>query len=93
MTMKIKLSKACTFEGKEYTELDIDFDKLTGKDLVSASKEARLLGDASSVQELSPIYLAVVGAKSAGVSVDMVLSLPARDFTAVKTAAQNFLLE
>lgn len=90
--MKIVLSKPCAFEGKDYNDFNIDFDKLTGKDLVSASKEARLMGDGSSVQELSPIYLAVVGAKAAGVSVDMVLSLPAKDFTAVKTTVQNFLL-
>lgn len=90
--MKIKLSKTYNSEGKEFRELDIDFDRLTGKDLVDASKEARILGDVSPVQELSPTYLAVVGAKAAGISIDTVLALSAKDFTSVKTETQNFLL-
>ncbi|MDR7867610.1 MAG: phage tail assembly protein [Sporomusaceae bacterium] len=90
--MNIKFGKTHTFEGKEYKELKIDLDGLTGKDLVDASREARLLGDAGQVQEFSAVYLAVVSAKAAKVPVDMILALPAKDFTAVKTAVQNFLL-
>jgi len=86
-----KLSASFTFEGKECNELTLDLEGLTGKDLVDATKEARLLGDVSTVQELSPTYLAVVAAKAAKVPVDMILSLPAKDFTAIKTAVQNFL--
>jgi hypothetical protein len=90
--MDVKFGKPHTFEGKEYKELKLDLEGLSGKDLVNASKEARILGDASTVQELSPVYLAVVAAKAAGVPVDMVLSLPAKEFTKVKTEVQNFLL-
>jgi hypothetical protein len=89
--MEIKFGKIHTFEGKEYSGLVIDLDGLSGKSLVDASKEARMLGDVSPVQELSPTYLAVVAAKAAGVPVDMILSLPAKDFTKVKTEVQNFL--
>lgn len=91
--MEIKFGKTHEFEGKEYKSLTLDLDGLTGKSLVDASKEARLLGDASTVQELGPTYLAVVAAKAAKVPVDMIISLSAKDFTKVKTAVQNFLFE
>lgn len=90
--MKIKLSKPHKFEDKEFKELNLDIDGLTGKDLCDASTEARLLKDTSTVQEMSPKYLAVVAAKAAKVPVDMILSLPAKDFTTIKTEVQNFLL-
>ncbi|MDT8901829.1 phage tail assembly protein [Anaeroselena agilis] len=90
--MIYKLQKPHTAEGKEYTELNLDLEKLSGRDLVNAAREARLLGDASQVPETSHTYLAVVAAKAASVNVDVILSLPAKDFTAVKSLVQDFLL-
>ncbi|GAV24810.1 hypothetical protein ciss_07430 [Carboxydothermus islandicus] len=90
---KIIFSKPCVFEGKEYTEIILDFESLTGQDLINASNQARALGDNSPVLELSKTYLAVIAAKAAKVPVDMILALPAKDFTNVTLSVQNFLLE
>jgi len=91
--MKHVLKKTFTFEGKEFTEIDLDIEALTGDDLIKASKEARILGDVAPVQELSMTYLAVVAAKAAKVPVDMINALPAKEFSKVKIVVQNFLLE
>ena len=42
--MKIKLNKPITINGVEMKEIELDFDKLTGADLISASRESGLLG-------------------------------------------------
>lgn len=90
---KIVLSKTYSFEGKEYTELTLDFDSLTGRDVINAEKEARILGDNTPLPEFSKTYQAVLAAKAAKVSVDMLMSLNVRDFTLVTLMVQDFLLE
>ncbi len=90
--MKIKLSKPFAVNGIEIEEIDLNFDKLTGADLIAASRESVLLGDNSLVHELSKQYLAVVAAKASGLNVDDIMKLPAKDFTAITLAVQDFLL-
>ena len=91
--MKITLKKPCSFEGKEYTELDLDIDSLTGQDLIDATSEARARGDKSMVIELSKLYQAVVAAKAAGVLPELIIKLPAKDFVRVTAVTQSFLTE
>lgn len=93
--MEIKLSKPIIFEGKEYTELTLDLDGITGRDLLKVEAEARIIAGSAAalVAELSKSYHAVVAAKAAGVPVDLILALPAKDFTKITVAVQNFLFE
>lgn len=91
--MKINLKKPVTFESKEYTEINAEFDNLTGQDLIDATNEARARGDQSVLVELSKLYQAIVAAKAAKVPVDMVIGLGGKDFVAITKAAQSFLLE
>ena len=91
--MKINLKKPVTFESKEYTEVNAEFDNLTGQDLIDATNEARARGDQSVLVELSKLYQAIVAAKAAKVPVDMVIGLGGKDFVAITKAAQSFLLE
>jgi len=91
--MKIKLSQPITVKGTEVKELNLDFDKLTGNDIINASREAQLLGENIVVPEFSKQYLAIVAAKASGINVEDINNLPARDFTAITIAVQNFLLK
>lgn len=91
--MKVNLKKPVTFESKEYTEINAEFDNLTGQDLIDATNEARARGDQSVLVELSKLYQAIVAAKAAKVPVDMVIGLGGKDFVAITKAAQSFLLE
>lgn len=89
---KVIFSKPFKFEEKEYKELNLDLESLTGQDLIDAANQARLLGDNPTVPELSKAFLAVVAAKASNVPVDLILKLPAKDFSAVTLTVQNFLL-
>lgn len=89
----IAFQKPFSFEDKEYTELRLELAALTGRDLLEASREVRAIGETSPVVELSKSYYAVVGAKAAGVPVDLVLALPAREFSQLTVEVQSFLFE
>lgn len=90
---KVILSKPFSFEGKEYTELVLDLDSLTGNDMINAAKESRVIGDTSAVPEMSKTYLVVLAARAAKVPVDMLLALPGKDFSKVTIRVQDFLFE
>jgi hypothetical protein len=85
----IKLSKPLN----EKTEIGLDLDKLTGQHLIDATVEAHALGDKSPVLELSKTYQAVIAAKAAGVNVDDIIKLPAKDFVKITVEVASFLLE
>ena len=90
--MVIKLKKPLTVKGKELKELHLDFDTLTGNDLVQAEKEVRAMGEKSPFLAVSMQYQAAVAAKAIGCPVDDVLALSGKDFTHVMAAAADFLL-
>ena len=87
----IKLSQEVEFEGKKYTELSMDYDKLTGRDIMSAEKEASVVAGRP-VVDVDKTYQAVLAAKASGVVSDMIFNLPAKDFVSVVGTAQDFLL-
>lgn len=87
------LSRPFVFEEKEYTSLTMDFDKLTGADLLRINTQF----DAEQknpvfVKALSLSYQINVAAVAAGVPVEFFDKLPAKDVSKVGLLAQNFLL-
>ena len=91
--MKVQLRKALRHKGKEYTELDIPLDDLTGLDLIEVEKNNIDLDDRKAliIPEYSKTYLIAVAARALRMPVEVLRTLSARDFTAVATAVQNFL--
>lgn len=90
---KIVLNKPFTYEGKEYKELVVDLDSLTGNDVIALEKEARASGDRTPVLEFSKSYLAALAARLWGVPTEVVLGLSYRDFAALTMTLQDFLME
>lgn len=89
----IKLAKVVTYDGEEIKELNLDFDSLTGQDLLNAEKEAVASNkNVAPIKEFDKGYLAIVAAKAAGVATDVMPLLGAKDFTKVTVQTQNFLL-
>ncbi|WP_297038984.1 phage tail assembly protein [uncultured Dialister sp.] len=88
----IKLKKTVTINGKEIKEVDLDFDKLTGEDMVKAEREARSMGVAEGSVFASMKYQAILCAKVIGCPVDDVLRLPGEDFKNLVRQAATFLL-
>jgi hypothetical protein len=90
---RIEFAKPVTIEGTEYTGLDLNFDKLTGDDIIACEREFTATGGVATVHELCKGFLAIVAARAAGVAPDVIRALPAREFSKVTVVAQNFLLD
>jgi len=87
------LRRPFTFEEQEITELHLDFMKLSGDDILAI--ERRILNEGHPmplVKETSKTFQAYVAAAAAGVQVELIKKLPAKDFSAVTLLAQDFLL-
>ena len=90
--MKHKFKKPFKFEEKEYKELDLNLEGLTGSELQSVERELSFLGMAVmnvSSSQTACLYLA---AKAAKVPSELVMALPIAEASAVSMRVQHFLL-
>lgn len=90
--MEITLKKAIKINGKETDKVTLDFDGITGNDLIAAEKTLRALGDTTPTAYLSMNYHAIIAAKLMGVALDDVLEMNATDFKNITVAVAGFLL-
>ena len=88
----IILTKPVNIGGKEVSEISMDFDTLTGNDLIKAESEARAMGDNTPLITASMRYQAAVAARALQCPADDMLALGAKDFTKVIAAVTRFLL-
>lgn len=91
--MNIILKKPIKKDDSEIKELNIDLDNITGKDILAAEKEARLMGDTSLELGWSKMFQAVLVSKAATekVVVDDIMNLSGADFMRVTGAVADFL--
>ncbi|MBU5672646.1 phage tail assembly protein [Paenibacillus brevis] len=91
----IKLSRPFTWEGVEYKELDLNFERLTGDEIVSLESDFLALNEGKNfipyMKSEHPAYQAVLAAKALGVHYNCMKKLPAKDFNRVTKAARDFL--
>lgn len=88
-------ARPVTFEGNTVESLTIDFEKLTGEDILACDRQYRAESRQSSgemVKEMNKAYQAYIVAKAAGVHVGLIRALSAKDFTKLTLQAQSFLL-
>ncbi len=90
--MKIALKKPLKVKGKETNTVTMDFDGITGNDLIEAERTLRAMNDNSPSAYLSMKYHAILAAKLLGVPLDDVLEMNAVDFRNVTVAVAGFLL-
>ena len=91
--MKVKLSRPLKVGDKEVNELELDFDRLTGKDVEKAAREALTLsGPPSSMLVLDVAFQIQMAAAACGVEVELLRSMPAIDYVNLTVAAAGFLL-
>ncbi len=74
-------------------ELSLDFSRINGYTLIKAGKDARKEEPTLVMLQFSQYYLAAIASAAAGVKIDDILGMGAKDFTAVTLAVQNFLLQ
>lgn len=89
----MKLKKAITKDGKEIVSLKLDFNKITGNDIIAAEKEARMMGDTTPDASYSKTFQAILVAKAADhpLIVDDIMAMNGGDFIQATTEAANFL--
>lgn len=88
----VKLSKPIKINGKDTDTIVLDFNKITGQDMIAAEIESRAAGDQSPSVLISMIFQSALAAKMLGITYDDVLALPAEDFRHVVFPVANFLL-
>jgi len=86
-----EFAKPITFEGTEYSGLDLDLDRLTGKDLVNIEAEMTARGIQAVMPEISKSYQMLVAARAAKVPVELIEELPIKEASAITMKVVNFL--
>lgn len=87
---KVLLSKPLKIKDTDAQEVVLDFDGLTGKDIISAEAQARALGESVVPIYSSMRYQGIVAAKMIGVRVEDLEELPAKDYANLVTSVANF---
>ena len=90
--MEITLKKALKVNGEETKKINLDFESITGRDLIDAEKVMRAMGDTTPSAFLSMNFHAIVAAKLIGVPVDDLFDMNATDFKNITVAVAGFLL-
>lgn len=86
-----KLIKPITFEGEYITEVVMNLEDLSGRDLEEAA-ESLTAYQKTGILENEKAYLAAVAAKSMNMPVPFMQYLKAKDYTELTLRVQNFLL-
>jgi len=84
---KYTLSKPVKVADKEYTEIDLDFDRVTGRDVL------KLKGKSAAIDEQYPDeFLLEIIAKASGLKTQEIESFPIVDYLSLLTMVNAFLL-
>ena len=78
----VKLSRTVAYEDKTYTELSLDFGRLTGESITKAERLFRIeVPEHNNIQNIlaSPTYWQILGAIAAGVRYGVVKAMPIKD--------------
>lgn len=90
--MKIELSKPYSFDGVEFTAVELDLDSMTGRDVSAAKKEWTRQGNFAAVTAADIDFCAFLAARACKQPVEFVEGLPAKDYCKLAQEVSNFLL-
>ncbi len=91
---EIEFKKPVNYNGKEYTKLAFDFEKLTGRDGLAIEEELQMINRAVIVPALSGEYLVRMAARACTekVGADIFDYMPIKDYNRIRSAARSFLI-
>lgn len=91
--MVIKLSKTYRFEGKEFTELDLNkLENLTGADMISINRMMKKRGNTDASPELTMEFAFFTAMQATGIPLEFFYGLSMKDSMKVKTRVNYFLM-
>lgn len=88
---KVVLNGKIRVNNIETNELELDFDKITGRVMVEMETKSRAMGDNTPDLTFSMKYQLMLAAKAAGVIYDDLIDLSAIDIMAVLAEVKSFL--
>ena len=88
----IKLEKEYFFGTKKVNEIILDFDNLSGKDLLIAEKDFKKRNKGANVKELEDGWLVTVAGIASNTKYGDLLTLKGKDYIKVLNATRNFLM-
>lgn len=90
--MKHVFAKPFTFEGKEYKEVTLDLEGLTGHDISAAKREWAAAGNFSAIPVTDSDFCASIAARASKLPVEFFYALPAGEYAKLTQSVSNFLL-
>lgn len=91
--IEYKLYRPKTVDGKEYTQISLDFFDLNGNDIMAAEKQLIQLGQVVvTAPELNKTYLMLISARAAKIPFEALNEFSIRDVSAITRLTQNFLM-
>ena len=84
--------KPFEYAGETYTTLTFDFEKMTGRDMVSIETEMQMNNEYALAPEISRNFQSKMAARAAGIGSDVMDAMPLPDFNRITNAARDFLL-
>lgn len=85
--------KPFEYEGKTYTELTFNFERLSGRDMVSIETEMQMNNEYALAPEISRSFQGKMAAKASGIGSDVLEAMPMKDFNKITNAARSFLID
>lgn len=85
--------KPFEYAGETYTTLTFDFEKMTGRDMVSIETEMQMNNEYCLAPEVSRSFQAKMAAKAAGIGSDVLDAMPIKDFNRITNEARSFLID
>lgn len=85
--------KPFEYEGQTYTELTFNFERLSGRDMVSIETEMQMANEYALAPEISRSFQGKMAAKAAGIGSDVLEAMPLKDFNKITNAARSFLID
>lgn len=91
---EIEFKKPVKYDGKEYSKLSFDFEKLTGRDGLAIEEELQMMNKAVIVPALSGEYLVRMAARACTekVGADIFDYMSLKDYNRIRSAARSFLI-
>lgn len=88
---EITISAELMINNENTKTLKFNFEKITGRQIMSAEKKARMLGDNTPAIVFSMTYQAILASIATGANLDDILELPGQDLLDILAIVNDFL--
>lgn len=80
------------YEGKKYDEIAFNFNRLTGRDMLSIEADMQAQNEYALAPEISRAFQCRMAARAAGIGADVIEGMSMKDFNRITNAARDFLI-